>query len=299
MVNLTNFPLSAVVDGLISYLQSVFSNPEMVPDDYRWNRDDRITRIRISAPFVIDDEKPNSAPFIVVERGSFTKNEVSIDNLKNADPNTRESSEYTTVWDGSINIICGSRVGPEASSMANFLLINLDADRHGIIKALKFVRNLKSMNVGPEVPIQKKDEIVRYHVNISMFVSIQMGWKTVLANPTNKFNQFSLRTVDRKKWIASQTGQTTLGTNLLVDTSKDFGIYTTNEPQLLEQELQKGWYYVRFDTQLYKVASIINNNTLSLVNDDNTPWVAPVTATNVTYDLLWNSVHLFIQLPTE
>ena len=42
---LINFPLALVTDGLISYLQHVFSSPEHTPSEYRWNANDRSSRI--------------------------------------------------------------------------------------------------------------------------------------------------------------------------------------------------------------------------------------------------------------
>jgi hypothetical protein len=301
-VSLKNFPLAAIVDGLLSYLQFVFSTPEIVPSEYRWNADDRKTKIRISAPFVVDDEKPFSCPFIVAERGGFAKDDRIIDNLKSSDANTLENPERVVIWNGSLNIICGGRSASETSSIANFLLINIDADRHGIIKNLKFIRNLKSMSIGPEIPIKKRDEIIRWQVTLVLSVSLQMGWKGALTDP-DKFEQFSLKAIDTEKTSSGDAGIITKGIDTLVDNTKSFGFKTTDDPQLLEQEFEKGWYYIRFDEQLYKIVKIIDKHTLQLVMEnqyrEEVPWEAPETKDHVIYDLLWNSIHVIIQLPKE
>ena len=120
---LLNFPASAVVDVLLSYVQWVFGNPDLIPDDYRWTVEDRDSKIRISAPFVIDNEKPMSAPFIVVERGGFVFANRVIDNLKGADANVMTNREKVDWMDGTMNVICGSGSAGEASSLSNFLFI--------------------------------------------------------------------------------------------------------------------------------------------------------------------------------
>jgi hypothetical protein len=299
-VSLKNFPLALIVDGLISYFQFVFSNSEIVPDEYRWDADDRRTRIRISGPMVIDDEKPFSCPCIIVERGGFQKNDTIIDNLKSADENTFENRESVEVWDGSLSVTCVCRSSSEASSIANFLLINITADRHEIIKNIGFVRNFRTMNVGPEIPVKKNAEIIRYNVAFLIMASIQMGYKSVLAN-ADKFNKFSLTSVDIENKISGTAGSTTEGSDTLVDITKSFGFETTNSPQLLEREFNDGWYYIRFSEQLYKIKEIVDEHTVRLVtideNDDEIPWIAEETNSDVAYDLLWNGIHVLVQLP--
>ena len=61
-----NFPVTATVDCLLSYVKFIFSEEDITPGAYRYDADnDRNSRIRISAPFSIDNEKPLSAPFVV------------------------------------------------------------------------------------------------------------------------------------------------------------------------------------------------------------------------------------------
>jgi hypothetical protein len=300
MVSLRNFPFAVVVDGLISYIQYVFSNPEIVPEDYRWNSDDRRAKIRISGPMVIDDEKPFSAPCIIVERGAFQKNDSIIDNLKSADENTFDNKESVEIWDGSLSVTCVCRSSSEASSIANFLIINITSDRHSIISNLKFVRNFKPMSVGPEIPVKKNSEIIRYNVSFSIMVSMQIGYKLKLTD-ADKFNKFSLTNVDIKNKINGTAGAITEGLDTLVDITKYFGFENSDDPQLSEYEFNNGWYYIRFSEQLYKVKEIVDHHTLKLVmvdeNDNEVPWTSTETASDVEYDLLWNGIHLLVNLP--
>jgi hypothetical protein len=300
-----NFPVAAVIDSLLSYLQHLFSNPELTPSDYRWNVDGRKSKIRIGAPFVIDNDKPMSAPFIVVERGGLIADDRIIDNLKSGVPNLQNNKESVSIFDGYINIICGSRVGSEASTIANFISMMIQADRHGIINNVNFIRNLKQYDIGPEIPVIKDTEVRRWEVTSRFSVSLQLGWitgetETVLwkkaeiieGNRVNEDNPFS------------SSGSVEINKDLLVDTTKDFGPYLTNNPQLLDVELEKGWYYIRFKDntyhQLYNIVEIVDNHTLKLtthdVNENTVPWISTETKTDVEYDLLWNSLHLHTKI---
>ncbi len=304
-VPLLNFPVSASVDCILSYLQWNFGNDELVPASYRWSDEDRDSKIRISAPFVIDNEKPMSAPFIVVERGTFTFANMTIDNLKSADANTFEGGKHVDWADGVINVICGSGVAGEASSLANYLAIMFQADRSGIIKNSKIFRNLNYMDIGPEIPVVKDSEVRRWEVILRLNTSIQIGWIRTTREPT-LWTKAAVYEEGNPSASFSDSGSITLGTDTLTDTSQDFGHLSTNDPQLLQQEFDRGWYYIRFknnaNQQLYTITEIIDNNTLRLqthdVNNDPVPWSAEETATDVEYDLLWNELHIHMELPT-
>ena len=302
---LTNFPIASIVDGILSYLQHLFSSIELTPADYRWDPDDRKSNIRIGAPFVVDNEKPMSAPFIVVERGNYQFDDRIIDNFSSADANVQSNPNYTSICDGYINIICGSRVASEASSLANFISMAIQADRHGIIETLKFLRNLKQVDISPEIPVVKDTEVKRWEVTARFFTSLQMGWirgeqeivlwkkaAIYVDDKIDKNNQFS------------SNGEINTGSDTLIDQTKDFGPYITNNPQLLEKELEKGWYYIRFKdnsyNQLYNISEIIDNHTLRLTTHDISgnvvPWISTETKINTSYDLLWNDLHLYTEI---
>ena len=302
---LLNFPMAAIVDGIISYVQYVFGKPEVTPAEYRWDIDDRKSRIRIGAPFVIDNQKPMSAPFIVVERDGFQYDDRIIDNLKSSDANSFDNSKYLSITDGYVNIICGARVASEASSIANFISMMLQSDRHGIIENLKFIRNLKHVFIGPEVPVVKDAEVRRWEVTLKIFVSIQEGWIKSIQEPVtwDKFAIYNTNQVGEKPF--STKGIVSIGSDLLTDTTKDFGPYITNNPQLLDKELAKGWYYIRLsdnpNSQLYTISEIVDNHTLRLkthdVNNNQVSWSSPESKIDVSYELLWNAIHLYIEVP--
>lgn len=304
---LINFPLSSLVDGVLSYLKWIFGNPEITPSEYRYNDDDRASRIRISAPFAIDNEKPMSAPFIVVERGSFQFANRTIDHLRSGNANDFSDSKFVDWADGSLNIICGSRSAGEASSLANFIAIMMQADRHGIASALENVRNFYMLGVSPEVPVFKDTEVRRWEVTLQAFASIQFGWlkKDINPEPLNKAAIYNTKNPEES---FSNTGVITADSDILFDENQDFGPLITNDPQLLQQEFDRGWYYIRFEyegknDQLYTIAEIVDNHTLKLTTHDENgvtvPWSAPESMENVEYKLLWNNLHIHVEVPIE
>lgn len=297
-----DFPLSLIVDGIISYLQWAFNNPDIIPPEYRWESDDRASHIRISAPFVIDNQKPMSAPFIVVERAGFVFANRTIDNLRSQSHTDGERTEKVDWMDGGINITFGSGVASEASCLANIVAILLQSDRHGIMAALRFVRNLRYSSVGPEVPVVKHAEVHRWEVTLQIEVSLQFGWisSQTEIEPWNKAD-----VINTNDGTFSEHGATTEGSDIFEDLTKDFGITVDNDPQLLPAELSKKYYYIRFSDnpngQLYTIKEIVDNHHLRLVTHDaddvEVPWAAEETATDIDYDFLWNHVHVHVKIP--
>jgi len=304
-VPLLNFPLASIVDGLLSYIQWVFGNPELTPPEYRWNSDDRASRIRIGAPFVIDNSKPMSAPFIVVERTPFAFANNTLNNLRSASANTLEEPAFTDWMDGGVNIICGSGVASEASSIANFIAIMIQADRHGIMNSLRFLRNMNYASVGPEIPVVKDSEVRRWEVTLLVSTSLQIGWIKKVHGEPIPWTKAGFYGTKMPSEDFSVSGVLSEGSDLLIDMTKDFGFLNTNDPQLLQQEFEKGWYYIRLKDnefkQLYKIVDIVDNHTIQLtthdVDGEEVPYSAPESAINVGYDLYWNSIHLRMEIP--
>lgn len=301
---LTKFPLALISDAFISYIQWMFGNEEKVPEYYRWVADDRLSKIRISSPFVIDNQKPMSAPFIVVERSGFTFQHNIINDVKSGSENTFEQIEQVVILDGFINIICGSRVGSEASSLANFLAINLQADRHGIMDALKFLRNMNCVDIGPETPVVINTEVRRYEVVLRISASMQLGWLNVLREP-ELWNSVSIFAVNKESTTFSENGVVEKDKDILYDNSKSFGFEEGDDPRLNEKELSNKYYYIKFNEnpQLYPIDSIEDKNTLKLLThneyNEPIPWAAPNNANDVKYELYWNCIHLTGEIPNN
>ena len=90
--DMLNFPIALVVDGILSFIQNRFSKPEIVPATYRWNPDEKCSKIRISGTYAIDNQKPGSIPSITVRRSGFQFASRTIDNLAGADANVLTNS---------------------------------------------------------------------------------------------------------------------------------------------------------------------------------------------------------------
>ncbi|RLG45547.1 MAG: hypothetical protein DRN81_01125 [Thermoproteota archaeon] len=303
-VSFTNFPLKAIVDGVLSYTKYLFTNEEITPPSYRYSENDRESRLRIQGPFVIDNEKPMSVPFIVVERGSFSFSNSTIDNLKEATANTFENKQKVDWMDGYVNVIVGSKAAGEASNIANFLAICYQADRHGIASQLKFVRNFNYVDVGPEIPVFKDAEVKRWEVTLRIQVSMQMGWATTIREP-EPWNKVSIYAVNSDWGSSSNTGIVAEGLDTLTDANANFGFLDTSDPRLIEKELQEGYYYINFvgNPQHYPIAEIVDPNTIKLLTHDEDgnqiPYSAPESAVDLEYELYWNCVHIRGDIPNN
>ena len=180
------------------------------------------------------------------------------------------------------------------------------ADRHGIIKNSTFIRNLNYIGIGPEIPVVKDTEVRRWEVTLTLTASIQMGWLHTLREPV-LWESVAVYNTKRPAESYSEEGVVTQGSDTLVDASKSFGFLESNDPQLIESEFDKGWYYIRFKDneydQLYTIVEIVDENTLRLQthDEDNNPvaWSAEESASGVEYDLLWNHLNIHMELPTS
>ena len=287
-----NFPLANLADGLISYLQYKFSDIEFTPSDYRWNRNDRESRIIISGPFVVDQERTGSSPYVIVERGNMEADDRVIDNLKKGTENVYDLEEGVMMLNGGVSITIGSGAATEASNLANFIMILLQSDRHSIMAKLKFLRNFKVFAVSEEQPQFKDSEVKRWKVVIQLQASLQMGWINK-DEDTDTWEQFSVKASKVPDEYISETGVVLSGSNELKDPSANFGLELDNTPQLLSNELSKGWYSVQFEgsSYLHMVESIKDSSTLVIKDFD--PAESSATAK---YKLIWNAVHLHVGL---
>ena len=302
--SLENFPLATITDGITSYIQFLFGSPKHTPSEYRWNSRDRESRITISGPFVIDKERPMAAPFIVVERSGFQFENRTIDNLKSAKANVFLDDEKVVIADGGVSITVGAGAASEASSLANYLAIQIQADRKGIMETLGFLRNLNIVDISPETPVFKDSEVKRWEVVLNVRTSIQMGWIDYEVDPV-KWEKLSVRAIDKEEHYESVTGITMSGSDVLTDPNANFGYNIDNTPQLLSREMDMGWYYIRFDGDgsVYDVAEIIDGNRLRLTfhdsEDNKVPFNPEESKVDNKYELVWNSVHLHVELPTK
>lgn len=299
--DLLNLPFGLVVDGFLSFIQSRFSNPEITPPAYRWNPDETQSRIRISSTYVIDNAKSGGIPSITVRRSGLQFASRVMDNLASADANVLTNAQYEDWADGTIDMLCEAGSASEASSLANFLAIEIQANRKGIKYTLPFIRYISWADVGPETPVEQNVEVRRWQVFLRIKISVYLGWikKEIDLTP---FNKISITNISSDNTWESDTGIITPGQPYIVDNTADFGIFRINKPQLLVSELQKKWYYVLMEdnNRLYIIEEIINNHQIRLSDKDERNIVVPYNPSeskNINYKIVWNTIHLKVEIP--
>lgn len=293
--------LTSLSDGIISFIRHLFATPDITPGEYRWSPDEDATKIFISGPFTYSRQRVGQMPTITVVKGPFIYENRTIDNYKGADANTYENPEHVEILSGPLTIICECGAGDEATSMANYILLELQANRKKIKEQMTFLHRLLWTGISPEQPVKEEAEITRWQATITLQCSIYTGW-LIRERGLTAFKKIDINGAE-SKWLSSY-GSTTQGSDLFVDNSADFGTAITNNPQFLSQELTNKWYYVSFDgAKMYKIEQVVNNKTLRLsnVNENgvDVPFNPTETLTNVQYNIYWNNVHLGIRLPKQ
>jgi hypothetical protein len=299
--DMLNLPFGLVVDGFLSFIQNRFSKPEITPPAYRWHPDETKSKIRISSIYVIDNAKAGSIPSITVRRSGLQFSLRGIDNLAKADANVFTNAEYEDWADGAIDIICEAGSASEASSLINFLAIEIQANRKAIKYTLPFLRYIAYSDVGPETPVEQNVEVRRWQVFLRIKISIYLGWikKVETIDPFNKLN---IKNISKDNTWESEHGVITKNQPYIYDNTADFGLLNTNHPQFLEAELYKKWYYVLIgdDSRLYTIEEVINNHQIRLSDKDNHNVVVPYNPSEsltTYYRIVWNTIHLDIEIP--
>lgn len=294
-----NFPLVELSDGIISFLQYIFSKPDVTPAEFRWNQDDRATKIFISGPFTISRQNVGQMPTITVSRGPFTYENRVIDNHVASNPNVMTDPQYMDILSGPITLICEAGTGPEATGLASFCALEMQAHRKDLAAKMEFMHRTTWVGITPEVPVKEEAEIVRWQCSVTFNVSVYTGWvrRKIGGTPFNKAAIYE----GKNQW-QSAYGSITSGSPLLVDNSADFGFLTANNPQLLESEYLKKWYFINLEdvNKKYTVEELVDSKTLRLSQvdeDGNTIPFNPSESRTVSYKLMWNSIHVYSELP--
>ena len=296
---LNKCPMVDASDCLISFLQYLFSNPEMTPDEYRWNVNDRATRIFISGPYTVGRDKVGAMPTVTVTSGNFNYNNLGVNNLSSADKNTFENQEFLDLMDGPVAVIVEAGTESEATSMANFIALMIHANRMEIKAQFKFLHRIIRTAISQAVPTKESAEIERWQSTASFMISLYSGW-VKSEKGLARWNKVAIHN-GSSAW-ESALGETVQGSDLFFDNSANFGMLTTNSPQLLQQELERKWYFINLgdDAKKYTIEEIVNSTTLRLSMIDeggnSIPYAANVSQLGITYSLLWNTVHISIEI---
>lgn len=288
--SLENFPLALVTDGFLSYLKHIFGSSDHTPSDYRWDKDDRASRITIVSPFVIDNEKPNSVSYITVERGGYGVDNRVLDNLKSSSENVFDITDNVMLTNGTVNLTIGTGVASEASSIANYLMIQLQSDRSSIMEKLGFLRRMQVVSVGPEIPQFKDSKVSRWTVTLTIETSIQMGW--IKSTPGDTWESFEVRAINRDGEYKSTTGSLAEGSSSIIDAGANFGYDINSEPSFIKSEVEKGWYTIKLpgSSVSYVLEGVVSPTEL-IVKD----LLPESDSSGVEYSVYWNDVHLHVK----
>ena len=143
----------------------------MTPGEYRWNSDERATKIFIGGPFSYSRQNVGSLPTVTVARGPFTYENRTINNYKGAEDITFNNEEKVDILTGPITIICEAGAGDEATSLAQYIMTEIQANRHNIKKHMKFLHRIVWVGITPEQPTKEEAEISRWQCSVTSTIS--------------------------------------------------------------------------------------------------------------------------------
>jgi hypothetical protein len=308
---LEKLPLTLTVDAIISFLRYVFSNENLAPANYRFVEDiertegTRKTEIKISAQMPINDEKNISTPNVVVVRGAYQKNTSINENLANGSENTFSTMKQLLVYDGIITIMVNSNHASEATNLATFITLMIEANKRSIIEATKFIRFLDGRSISEEMPSEPAPNVTRWTVVINFFTSIYLAvWYREIEGE-NLFEKVSVRSISERRSASGTAGSITATKNTMTDLTKSFGFTDDSDPKFNKKEFDKKWYYLKFekDVYYYIITKIADDDKhtleLSMVGENGqlVDFEASESLKNLNYEILWNSNHIYVNVP--
>lgn len=307
-----DYPLSNVTSFLLAFLQDQFSRPEVTPPGLRWDSDPGVSKIRISGVYAPDQEKAGSPLSISIKRGVFGYKKLNVGDISSATPNTFEDEAVEDLLEGSVDIIITSEVASETSSLANFIGMIIQANRQDLAGISKFIQHISVDSFSPEEPIKIDAVSRRWSCSVRLRCNLYIGWirynkYDLSKNPVLQ----QLEVTHLHKFNESDKGEVGISDEL-VDLTQDFGTLNTNNPQFFQKDIDKGWYYVTIKTpgatpsdpikeERFQIGSIVDNHTLKLYYRDefgvSHPYAPATAATDVEYEIAWNSIHLKTVFP--
>ena len=296
------FPLIAISDCFISFLQYMFSSPDRSPSDYRWNVDELQTKIFISGPYTVTRQKVGQVPTITISRTEFVFQNRVIDNLNKQDNILSEKIDRLDLMEGQVVIVFEAGTGPEATGLASLASLMIQDSRKKIASNSGFMNTIRWVGISPEQPVAEAGTIRRWQVSCSFNVTLRVGWMNIVTDP-QPFNKFNIYDAESIGWN-SVYGSVTLGSDLIVDGTANFGFYTSCKPSFLAEEFRRGWYFINIgeSNKKYKVEELVDNHTLRLSvvdSDGNTVPFNPEATGVVSYGLMWNATHVDIEWPLK
>lgn len=267
---------------IIDFLQFVFKN--VVPDQFRWDPDEKRTKIVIGAHEVFGLENAGAILKIAVVRSGFSMEHRTINQARPA-PNTYGQKSFADLMDGTISVVVEAGTSEEATGLATFCGLVINANRAVIIKEAKVFHGLKLRTVSEERTVDMQSKPTRIQCAAILDAPLNVSWMTD-KKTGYIFGEMNMQHMDTEIVFLSHCS-ITAGSKILLDSNANFGYFNTNRPQFTEKDLLEGWYTVRFKVsgEEYKIKSVVALDRLELVSE------MKKTETDLEYDIIYNSMY--------
>jgi hypothetical protein len=268
---------------IIDFLRYVFGN--LTPVQYRYEEDVTKTRVVIGGHEVFGLENAGGIIKISVVRSSFS---IEHRTINQAGPvgSTYAAKRYADLMDGTLSIVVEAGTSEEATGLATWAGMVVNANRHIIIKEAPGVFHaLKLRQIAEERTVDMQAKPIRIQCAAVFEAPLNMSW----IEDKKKgfvFSNIEIRHADQPPVFVSHCNYTA-SSKILIDLNARFGYFNTNNPKFVEGDLAKGWYSIIFtDTgSQNKIVSVISPTELELEND------IGAAMTDVPYQIAYNSMY--------
>jgi hypothetical protein len=266
---------------IIDFLRYVFLR--IAPDQFRWDPDEKKTKIVIGAHEVFGLENAGAILKVAVVRSPYSMEHRTI-NQARPTANTFGQKAFSDLMDGTISVVVEAGTSEECTGLATFCGLVINANRHIIIKEAKIFHGLKLRNITEERTVDMQAKPVRIQCAAVLEAPMNISWITD-KKPGFLFGEMLMAHMDEP--VFKSHCSVTQASKILLDSNARFGYFNTDRPQFNEKDLLAGWYTVRFiaSGEERKIKSVIAADKLeldSVMNSD---------GSGLEYEIVYNSMY--------
>ena len=199
--NLDKFRIDDFVkDFFIGFYQALFMQNK---SEFQYDPDKELTKLNIADQFSVDDLTPEFKPTIYIRRRPFSFMGTSIDQFMGGNLLTG-SKLYSDLIAGTLEVVCVSRVGLEASRLAGLVFLLTNEFKNELCKNTG-MHQVSVKTLGEEQPTDVRSTMRIVEVPVLIQVVFQYTWAV------EKMNLVPLKEIEIGKSSNPVTGEELVG----------------------------------------------------------------------------------------
>jgi len=269
-VGLISFGVPSIQKFFLDFLQYAFGRFDFRGDGgWHWDKDVDKTKIMIVTPRSYGNLKNDDIPKIIVMRSSYAFRHATLDQLQEASPNTFNRSRHQDLMEGGITVKAESSSEDEADYLASLAGMLIHTNRKAMVKtAGGFIQRIRLIRVTEVVPVVIDSKVEKVECAAVIEAPIQTVYETdaidkLMVEGFNVYGDIG-RTEETAIFFQNKYGQFVKDTDLFIDSTANFGYFSTSNPMFIETHIDREQYTLVVDGERFIVRAIVDTHTLQV-----------------------------------